>query len=194
MWAAIGNVFKISAAFGFVGTTLLAYGLIDASQRGVRKELIPPLAVITVLSYAFCILSWNIKGPLIRGNLLARIVFGGWTLLGVIFSFGFSLIWLGIVYLFTSEPAAYDYYGMFGSRDKEPPPRFKAPNEWQATGHVGPSGATLYEGPGSEESSAGIFDSWTPVQVVEKQNGFAQVVAATGQRGWIDVRTLTEGG
>ena len=193
MWAAIGNVFKISAAFGFVGTTLLAYGLIDASQRGIRKELIPPLAVITILSYAFCVLSWNIKGPLIRGNLLARIVFGGWTLLGVIFSFGFSLIWLGIVYLFTSEPAAYDYYGTFGSRDKEPAPAFKTPTDWQLSGHVGPSGATLYKGPVTEEPD-GYFDSWTPVQVVERQNGFAQVVAASGQHGWIDLRTLTEGG
>jgi len=192
MWATIGNVFKISAAFGFVGTTFLAYGLIDANQRGIRKELIPALAVMTVLSYAFCILCWNIKGPLIRGNPIARIIFGGWTLLAVIFSFGLNLIWIGIVYLFTSEPAAYDYYGMFGSRDKEPKPRFKTPVDWQATGRVGPSGATLYEGPEPEES-AGIFDSWTPVQVVEKQNGFAQVVAATGQHGWIDVRTLTEG-
>jgi hypothetical protein len=192
MWAAIGNVFKISAAFGLVGTTLLAYGLIDANQRGIRKELIPPLAVVTVLSYAFCILCWNIKGPLIRGNLLARIVFGGWILLGVIFSFGFSLIYLGIVYLFTSEPAAYDYYGMFGSRDKEPKPRFKAPADWQATGHVGPSGATLYADSDRTES-AGIFDSFTPVQVVERQNGLARVVAATGEGGWIDQRTLSEG-
>ena len=57
---------------------------------------------------------------------------------------------------------------------------------------MGPSGATLYKGPVSEEPD-GYFDSWTPVQVVESQNGLAHVVAATGQRGWIDVRTLTVG-
>ena len=81
---------------------------------------------------------------------------------------------------------------MFGNRDKEPKPRFKAPAGWYATGKVGPSGAMLYDGPGSGDA-AGIFDSFTPVQVVDKQGGYARVVAATGQGGWIDLRTLSEG-
>jgi hypothetical protein len=103
-----------------------------------------------------------------------------------------ALIWpFGVIYLFTGEPAAYDYYG-FRGKGKEPKPRFAAPADWRPTGRVGPSGAMLYARPDSPDS-AGIFDSFTPVQVVDKQNGFAHVVAATGQRGWIDDRTLTEG-
>jgi hypothetical protein len=44
------------------------------------------------------------------------------------------------------------------------------------------------------DGSTEIFDSWTPVQVTDRKNGLAHVVAATGQRGWIDVRTLTQTG
>jgi hypothetical protein len=192
MWATIGNIFKFYAVFALIGCALFGFQAIQLNQVGNQKQLVLPLAIAAVVSFGLCVLFWNVKGPLIRGNSIARIVFGGWILLGVIFSLGFNLIFVGIFYLFTSEPAAYDYYGMFGNRDKEPKSRFKAPANWHPTGHVGPSGATLYTDPGSPDS-AGIFNSFTPVQVVDKQGGFAHVVAETGERGWIDLRVLTEG-
>jgi hypothetical protein len=191
VWATIGNLFKIYAALGWILGALLGYRAIQANQQGLPSGYFLPLAGLAAVSFVVAILFWNIKGPLIRGNTIARILFGGYTLLGVITSLGLALIPIGIVYLFTGEPASYDYHGFRGKR-KETKPRIKTPTGWQATGRVGPAGAMFYSGPGSG-AAEGIFDSATPVQVVEKQNGYAQVVAATGQRGWIDLRTLTEG-
>jgi len=192
LWATIGNMFKIYAVLAFLTGIGLGYQAFQGKQLGLPGDLPLVLGIFCAITFACAFLFWNIKGPLIRGNVIARVLFGGWVLLAVITSLGFYLIFVGIVYLFTSEPAAYDYYGMFGNRDKEPKPRFKAPTGWYATGKVGPSGAMLYNGPGSGDA-AGIFDSFTPVQVVDKQGGYARVVAASGQGGWIDMRTLSEG-
>lgn len=191
-WAAIGNYYKINAAFLVVAGTLLGARAIDANQHGASSQFVLPIAALTVTSFAIAALLWNVRGFLIRGNLIARVLFGVPVLLSVIFSLGLALIWpFGVIYLFTGEPAAYEYYG-FRGKSKEPPPRFKAPANWQASGRVGPSGAMLYRDPARTELT-GIFDSYTPVQVVDRQNGLAHVVAATGQGGWIDLRTLTEG-
>ena len=50
---------------------------------------------------------------------------------------------------------------------------------------------TLYPEP-NRHGTAGIFDSWTPVQVMDRRDGYAQVVAESGEGGWIDLRTLME--
>jgi hypothetical protein len=188
IWATFGNILKISAVFSFLGGGLLGYRAIQTNQLGGPRDLVLALTAGTILSFVLAVVFWNLKGPLIRGNLIARIPVGLYMLLYVIGSFGFGLLFIGIVYLFTSEPDAVDFY----RPDKPAKPRFAPPPNWQQTARVGPSGAMLY-GSAARESAVGIFDSWLPVQVVEKRHGVAHVIAATGERGWIDDRTLLEG-
>ena len=88
------------------------------------------------------------------------------------------------------SPAEPDEHRASTVEPRKPKPRFKAPRNWQATGRVGPSGATIYsDAVGGDQ--AGIFDSFTPVQVTDRRDGLAHVVAATGEHGWIDMRVLT---
>ena len=193
LWATIGNIFKIYGFFGFLTGLFLGYAALQADQRGDPEKLAVLIGTLAGVDLLLAVLFWNIKGPLIRGNLIARVLFGGQVLLSIIFSFGINLIPFGIVYLFTGEPSAYDYYPMFGGKAKEPAPRFKAPRNWHRTAEVGPSGATFYSDANGGDA-AGVLDSFTPVQVTERRDGLAHIVAATGERGWIDLRVLSEAG
>jgi hypothetical protein len=188
IWAALGNILRISAIFGYLGVGLLGYRAIELNRAGVPNNVVLPYAAGAVLSLVLALLLWNLKGPLIRGNLIVRFLVGAYMLMWVISTLGFGLIGIGIVYLFTSEPSGIDYY----KQGKQPKPRFSPPSKWQPTGRVGPSGATLYSD-AHRASAIGILDSFVPVQVVEKSLGYARVVAATGEGGWMDTRTLIEG-
>ncbi|MEP7378437.1 MAG: hypothetical protein ABI725_02635 [Chloroflexota bacterium] len=187
-WAAIGNVLKISAALGYLAAAFIGYRAFQLKQVGASGDLVLAAAAVTVLMFAVSILLWNLRGPLVSGNLIVRVLVGAYMLLWVISTLGLGLIFIGIVYLFTSEPDSSELF----RRGKPPKPRFKAPAAWRPTGHVGASGATLYADENLQQP-AGIFDSWTPVQVVDKRHGLAQVLAESGERGWIDLRTLAEG-
>lgn len=189
MWATLGNILKVSAVFGFLGVGLMGYRAIQMSQLGTSRELILPLAAATIGMFLLTVLLWNLKGPLVSGNPIARFLVGLYFLIGVFTSLGFSLLIIGVFYLFTGEPSAYET-----QREGRPArPRFSPPRGWHPTGQIGPSGAMAYS-ESNREGSTGIFDSWTPVQVTERENGLARVVSATGQAGWIDARTIIEGG
>ena len=187
-WAAIGNVLRISAVFGYLSGAVLGYKAIQLNQQGMAGDLVALTAGGAGVAIVIAILLWNLKGPLIRGNLIARVLVGAYMLLWVVSTLGLGLIFIGIVYLFTGEPEAIDFY----TKQREAKPHFKSPSGWRATGRVGPSGAMLYSDAQRQEN-VGMFNSGVPVQVMDKRNGLARVVAATGEGGWIDVRTLTEG-
>jgi hypothetical protein len=186
-WAAIGNYLRIGAAFSYIGAAILGYLAIDASQHGASGSVVQRYSIVAVISFVSAVLLWNAKGPLVSGNLIVRLIIGVWMLLGVITSLGLLLIVLGIIYLFTGEPDSSETFG----RVKAPKQRFKAPANWRATGHIGPSGATVYSDAVGGHP-VGIFDSFTPVQVTDRRAGLAHVVAATGESGWIDTRVLSE--
>ena len=188
VWAAIGNVLKISAAIGFLVALLIGQRAWELYQHDARDALVMETAIGAVVMLLASVLCWNLKGFLVRGNLIARVLIGLYMLGWVISTLGIGLVVIGIVYLFTGEPSTYDRTGG-GKKQK---PRFKAPSNWQPTAKVGPSGAMLYTDEYRMDSS-GIFDSWTPVQVRDKRSGAAYVVAASGEGGWIDARTLLEG-
>jgi hypothetical protein len=183
-WAAIGNVLKISAAFGFLSCLYLAD---RAFNRAVPEEWVNSLWIAVIGGFVLSIVLWNLKGPLVRGNLWVRVPIGLYMIFWVVGTLGLGLIWILIVYMFTGEPSTYDRT----PRGKAPKPRFKEPANWQPTAKVGPSGAMVYADP-YREAASGILDSYTPVQVVDKQGSAARVVAASGESGWIDLRTLTE--
>jgi hypothetical protein len=191
MWATLGNILRLSAFSAFLLTGLAGYRAITLNQvSGPRDEVIL-YAVAAIVSFVMAVLLWNLKGPLISGNFVVRSLVGLYFLIGIVGSLGLSLIFIGIVYLFTSEPEIASNYGY--RSDAPPRPKISPPRGWRQTGTIGPSGAMAY-GDEHRDGSTEIFDSWTPVQVTDRKNGLAHVVAATGQRGWIDVRTLTQTG
>jgi hypothetical protein len=187
MWATLGNILKSSAIFSFLGVGLLGYRSIQLYQSGAPRDLIWPLAGLAVVSFLFSVLLWNLKGPLVSGNFIARFFVGLYFLMGVIGSLGFNLLIIGVFYLFTGEPSTYETE----RQGKNAQPQYSPPKNFHATAAVGPSGAMAYGGE-HRDGTVEIIDSWTPVQVMGKKNGLVEVVAATGQRGWIDSRTLTE--
>jgi hypothetical protein len=185
-WAAIGNYLRITAAISYMVAAMMGYWAIDASQHGAPGSVVQRDAIGAVVFLVGAVLFWNLKGPLVSGNLIVRLIVGVWTLGYVISSLGLFLVVLGIIYLFTGQPDSSETY----RKGRAPKPRFKAPHSWQATGRVGPSGATIYsDAIGGDQ--AGIFDSFTPVQVTDRRDGLAHVIAATGEHGWIDTRVLT---
>jgi hypothetical protein len=188
IWAAIGNILKISAFFGYLAGAVAGYQTFQLNDLGAQNDLVLRAGAVTVAILVFSVIMWNLKGPLVSGNFIVRLIVGVYMLLWVISTAGFGLIFIGIVYMFTGEPASYDLV----KKGKPPKSPFKAPRNWQPTGRIGPSGATLYTD-AARGAPAGILDSWIPVQIVDKRNGLARVVAATGEGGWIDVRTVTEG-
>jgi hypothetical protein len=117
-----------------------------------------------------------------------RVLVGLYMISWIVSTVGFGLLAVLIVYLFTGQPSAYDT----APKGKPAKPRFKAPANWTPTAKVGPSGAMLYTD-SNRSAASGLIDSYTPVQVVDKQLGAARVVSASGEAGWIDLRTLTEG-
>jgi hypothetical protein len=188
VWATFGNILRLSSLGFYLIGGLLGYSAIQLYQARVPIDRVLVPVGFGALCFVAAILLWNAKGPLVSGNFIVRLIVGLYMLTYVVTSLGTALIFIGIVYLFTGEPASYDLV----RKGKEPKPAFKPPRNWEATGHIGPSGATLYTDATSGQP-AGILDSWIPVQVTDKRNGLARVTAATGEGGWIDLRTLTEG-
>jgi hypothetical protein len=188
VWAAIGNVYRISAVVSYFLVASFGYSAIQLHQAGATSDAVIRPAALAVFCFVGAVLMWNAKGFMVSGNLLARLLGGLFIISWFITTAGIGLVVLGVVYLLTGEPDSSETY----RPGKAPKSRFKPPRAWRATGRVGPSGATLYAD-SSRAKPAGIFDSWTPVQVRDKQNGLAQVVAASGEEGWIDLRTLMGG-
>lgn len=188
VWATFGNILRLSAISGYLSGAFFSYAAFELYQRHVPTNQVLLPAALSVVSFVSAILLWNAKGPLVSGNVVVRLLVGLYMLWTVIGSLGIGLIFIGIVYLFTSEPASYDLV----RKGKPPKSPFKAPRNWEPTGRIGPSGATLYTD-AARGAPSGILDSWIPVQILDKRNGLARVIAATGEGGWIDVRTVTEG-
>ncbi len=188
-WAAIGNVFRISAVVGYLLCAVFASRAVELQQQRAPASPILAQAGGAVLFLVAAILLWNLKGPLIRGNLLVQLLAGAYMILWVISTLGLGLILIGIVYLFTGQPDDSYFHG----KQRPPRQRFKRPSDWRPTGRVGPSGATFYSD-ANRAAACGIFNSSTPVQVTDRRNGYANVVTELGEGGWIDLRTLAEGG
>jgi hypothetical protein len=188
-WATLGNVLRIFSLPLFLGSAVAGYRVLEIAQAGAPTNAMLIAALMGIVGFVISVLFWWAKGPLISGSLVARFLVGLYMLLWVISSLGFAVLVILVVYLFTSEPETYS--GVF-NRPKPAQPRFAPPQDWQANGRVGPSGAMAYSD-ADQGASVGVFYSGIPVQVTDKRNGLAQVVAASGERGWIDVRTLTEG-
>lgn len=188
-WAAIGNVLRISALGSFLGAAVAGFAASEAIEQGAPTTHIFAFGVVTVVNLIFGALYWMAKGPLVSGSpSFARWIAGVLMILWIVSSLGLALIVIGIVYAFTSEPD--EYRGTFAQRAPVKR-RFTPPVNWHATGRIGPSGAMAY----SDVERAGmvaIFDSYIPVQVIERHDGLAHVVASSGERGWIDARTLSE--
>lgn len=188
MWAAIGNVLKIFSLPMFLSTGLIAYNAMRLAQTQTPREVIILTAGFGVVTLVFALLFWNAKGFLISGNAVARFLAGLYMLLWIVSSLGLALLFIGLAYLVTSEPEPES-----GWDERRPiKPRFTKPRNWLPTGKVGPAGAMVYSN-AEQDASVGIFDSFIPVQVLDRRNGLAHVVAATGEAGWIDLRSLTEG-
>jgi hypothetical protein len=99
-----------------------------------------------------------------------------------------GLVFLGIAYLLTGEPEAKQSR-VRNDVERPAAPRYRRPSNWQPTRRVGPSGTTVYYDP-DRTMPVAMLDSDVPVQVTERGEGVAQVVAQTGLIGWVDVRTL----
>ncbi len=183
-WAAIGNVYKLSAAAGFLLTLFVAD---RAFNRLVPADFVAETWAAAIAFLVLSIVLWNLKGPLIRGNTILRVLVGLYTLAWIVSTLGFGLILFLIVYLFTGQPSKYDTT----PKGKSQKSQFKTPRNWTPTAKVGPAGAMLYRD-SSRSDASGIFDSYTPVQVVDRQGNAARVVSADGESGWLDLRTLTE--
>ena len=183
-WAAIGNLYKLSAVAGFLASLWIAD---QAFNHRVPANFVTGAWAGAVAMLVLSILLWNLKGFLVRGNLILRVLVGLYTLGWIVGTLGFGLIVILIIYLFTSNPSAYETSGRGGSRKS----LVKAPRKWSPTAKVGPAGAMLYRD-SSRADASGIFDSYTPVQVVDRQGSAARIVSANGESGWVDLRSLTE--
>lgn len=187
MWAAFGNILRISAVFMLIGAALGAQstlGLIG-TQRDDTVALL--LGAFSAVMAVLAILYWLAKPALVSGRpFFVRWLVGLYMAWWVISSLGFALIFIGIVYLFTGEPEPEP---SFWRTERPASPRYKRPVDWQPSGKVGMSGAMVYSDP-QRTDALGIFDSGIPVQVTDERDGYARVIAATGLAGWIDTRTL----
>jgi len=192
LWATLGNVARISAVFGVLSGAYAGYQAISRFQIGGADNVVRTEALATVIFLAVAVLLWLLKPVLISNRPpiigpIVRILVVVYVILWVIGTLGLGLIFIGIVYLFTATPSPYEYAS---SGPRQQVPKFRAPSNFQPSGRVGPSGATLYSDSMRTEL-VGHFDSYIPIQVLEERNGFSHVVAGTGQSGWIDARTVS---
>lgn len=191
MWATFGNIARISAVFSFLLVGLTGYRAIERYQVVGVDGNVTRDAAAAALFLVTAVVFWLLKPVLITNRPavvgpIARAIVVVYMILYVIGTLGLGLILIGIVYLFTGEPASYEY-----ARAAPGPqtPKYKAPTNFQASNRVGPSGAMLYSDAMRTEL-IGHFESYVPIQVIEQSGGFSRVTAATGQSGWVDSRTV----
>jgi hypothetical protein len=189
MWAALGNVMRLLSLPIFLSSGVLAVAVFQLLAEGAPTSLVIVASMLCGLGFVVALLFWFAKGALISGSVIAQLLVGLYMLLWVLSTALLGLLVIGVVYLFTTEPEVYT--GLLAERKPEKP-RWKPPVDWQPTGRIGPSGAMAYSDAQRGET-VWVFESFVPVQVVERLDGIAHVIAATGERGWIDTRTLTEG-
>jgi hypothetical protein len=192
MWAAIGNLLRLYSVLTFIGLALSVTSLPTLLGSDFPPELVTPLVIFLLIDIVIAILLWMAKPALVSGSpFFVRWLVGLWVVLSIIGSLGFYLVFIGIAYLLTGEPETESVFAY----DREPPkPRYKPPKDWRPNGRVGPSGAMAYADSGREAPMVAMFESSLPVQIVERRDGFTRVIASSGAAGWIDDRTLTEGG
>ena len=188
MWAAIGNLFRVFALVSVALAVMGAGRVVDWLRTSPPTNLVAVVAVIGLIDVGFAVLFWMAKGPMIDGSGVARLLGGVYMLFWVVSTAGFALVLLLITYFLTEDPAPRA--SIFDTRPQHMR-KYKTPAGWHQDGKVGPSGAMFY-GDEERESALGIFSSGIPLQVGEKRNGLAHVVADTGERGWIDLRTISE--
>jgi len=189
-WAAIGNVLRLSAFVGFIVGLILAYAAIQDYQSGATGQLFVGRAIGAAVFLILSVLLWLTKAVLVSGRpFIVRWLVGAYMLFWVISTLGIGAIVIAIAYALTGDDVDWksDQHTRNAPRVYMPKP----PANWSASGRVGPSGASVYTD-ASRSESLGVFDSYVPVQIVDRRSGFAYVIAASGARGWIDQRTLME--
>jgi hypothetical protein len=188
MWAAIGNIFRVFAVLSLISGVVAVFNVINMFRARAGDNLVIFSSVLAALILVAAFLFWETKPALVSGDpFWARWIAVIYTVLWTVSSVGLALVFIGIAYLLTGEPETESHWRR--EPDRPPPPRYKAPVNWQPTRRVGPSGTTVYQDPDRTLPFA-ILDSDVPVQVTERGEGVAQVVAQTGLMGWVDVRTL----
>lgn len=191
IWATLGNLYRIEAILGLLGIIPLASLAWDRYQLYGADDRFLTYAAVIVVGLVISWLLWMFKPVLISGRPMVigpilRFLVGLGAILSVVFSLGLALIPIGIVYLLTADPDPRDYQRASAPRSG---PRFKPPSNFQPSGRVGPSGATVYSD-ASRSVLVGHFESYIPIQVLDQRDGYSRVVAATGESGWVDSRTV----
>jgi hypothetical protein len=191
LWATLGNLYRIGAVLVLLG--LIPLGSLAWTRYQVygTDDQFLTYAAAVVVTIVVAWLYWMFKPVLVSGRPMIigpilRFLVGLGAILSVVFSLGFALIPIGIVYLLTADPDPRDYQR---SSAKRSGPRFKPPSNFQPSGRVGPSGATVYSDV-SRTLLVGHFESYIPIQVLDERDGYSRVVAATGESGWVDSRTV----
>jgi hypothetical protein len=191
LWATFGNIARISAVFSVALVGLTGYRAIERYQVVGVDPNVTRDAAAGALFLVVAVVLWLLKPVLITNRPaiigpIVRLLVAIYMVLWVIATLGIGLIVIGIVYLVTAEPAAYEH-----ARAAPGPqaPKYRAPTNFQPTNRVGPSGAMIYSDALRTEL-IGQFESYVPIQVLDQSGGFSRVTAATGQSGWVDNRTV----
>jgi hypothetical protein len=190
LWAAIGNIFRVFAVLSLISGVFAVVSVINLYRTRAGDNLVFISGAFAALILVVAFLFWEAKPALVSGSpFWARWVAAIYMVLWLISSLGLALVLVGIAYLLTGDPEST---GVRWRREPEHPvaPRYRPPVNWQPTRRVGPSGTTVYYDP-DRTLPVAMLDSNVPVQVTERGEGVAQVVAQTGLIGWVDVRTLT---
>jgi hypothetical protein len=189
LWAAIGNIFRVFAVLSLISGVLAVLNVINLYRARAGDNVVFIAGAFAALILVIAFLFWEAKPALVSGSpFWARWVAGIYVVLWLISSLGLALLFIGIAYLLTGDPQPS---GIRWRREPERPAaaRYRPPVNWQPTRRVGPSGTTVYYDP-DRTMPVAMLDSNVPVQVTERGEGVAQVVAQTGLIGWVDVRTL----
>jgi hypothetical protein len=190
LWAAIGNIFRVFALLSLISGVLAVFNVINLYRARAGDNLVIFLSILAAVILVIAFLFWEAKPALVSGSpFWARWVAGVYVVLWLISSLGLALVFIGIAYLLTGDPEPGETRWR-REPDRPAAPRYKRPSNWQPTRRVGPSGTTVYYDP-DRTMPVAMLDSNVPVQVTERGEGVAQVVAQTGLMGWVDVRTLT---
>jgi len=189
LWAAIGNIFRVFAILSLIGGLVAVLNTVNLFRGRAGDNVVFISGAFAALILVIAFLFWEAKPALVSASPgWARWVAGIYVVLWIVSTVGAALLFIGLAYFFTGEPETPSVWRR--EPDRPAPPRHRPPANWQATGKVGLSGATVYSDPQRQEP-VGILDSEVPVQVLDLGGGVARVVAKTGLGGWIDARTLS---
>src|SRR4051794_40144538 len=96
LWATIGNIFRFDAVVMYLVGVFLGYRMIQLIQLGASDNSTLIGAAATVALFVIATLLWNLKGPLVSGNPIVRLLVGLLTIAWIVTSLGTALISIGI--------------------------------------------------------------------------------------------------